>query len=82
VTKPPEWPYRCPREGKYLSNVDAIWCSDIHEEPMEPDGIDPDMPILVYGTCKTHGRVWLSDPVAYQPHLWRQKHERKLARHD
>lgn len=73
MNKPPEWPYRCPRDGKYLSNVDAIFVDEINSSIRDRE--DPDVPVLVYGTCKLHGRVWLSDHASYQPHLWRRKHE-------
>jgi len=72
ANKPPRWPFRCPREGWYLSTVDAIFTRDIDLSFVDDSG-DPDMPLLVYGTCKQHGRVWLSNMSAYDPDLWRER---------
>ena len=68
---PPKWPFRCPRDGWYLSTVDAIWTEDIQVPTVDSAG--ERVPILVYGTCKKHGLVWLSDMRAYEPELWKEK---------
>jgi hypothetical protein len=52
--------------------VDAIFTRDIDLSFVDDSG-DPDMPLLVYGTCKQHGRVWLSNMSAYDPDLWRER---------
>jgi hypothetical protein len=71
VTSPPRWPFRCPREGWYLSTVDAIFTEDVGVSLV--DTATERAPLLVYGTCKQHGRVWLSSPSAYEPDLWRER---------
>ena len=58
MTKPPDWPFRCPAEGWYLSEVDAVF-SDTGTVPQ-----------AVYGTCKRHGKVLVTTPEAYAPDLW------------
>lgn len=56
---PPEWPFRCPGEGWYLSKVEA-----------ELDEIG--VVVRVTGECKSHGRVTTVDPRSYAPHLWKE----------
>jgi hypothetical protein len=60
VSKPPEWPFRCPIEGWYLSSVAALYDSDE----------SGDIPGAVVGHCKQHGTVTVTDPRAYAPDLW------------
>jgi len=55
---PPEWPFRCPGEGWYLSNVEAEF------------GDLGSFPVRVTGDCKRHGRVTVTDSRAYAPYLW------------
>lgn len=57
----PAWPFRCPYEGWYLSNVEAQFV----ENPQST------VPSLVTGTCKKHGYVEVTNPVCYDPDLWR-----------
>ena len=68
--KVPDWPFKCPKEGWYLSKVEAIWEDDVTRVPGEFT-----VPILIYGTCKQHGTVWLSDTKAYEASIWREHHE-------
>lgn len=72
MAKTPDWPFRCPKEGWYLSKVEAIFPADIglsHEDC----NCDQLLPLVVYGECKQHGRVWLSDPAAYTATLWKKE---------
>jgi hypothetical protein len=73
MSKPPTWPFKCPRgHGWYLSDVQAIFPEDCN---LENCGCDPATPLLVYGTCKQHGRVWLGDKASYEPEIWRKDYE-------
>lgn len=74
MTKTPDWPFKCPKEGWYLSKVEAIWPEDCDLSYVDCD-CDPAIPLLVYGTCKQHGLVWLSNMEAYEPKLWKEKYE-------
>lgn len=58
MTKPPDWPFRCPIEGWYLSNVEAVFEEDLG------------LVIEVRGRCKQHEYVTVTDPRAYAPDLW------------
>lgn len=64
----PNWPFRCPQEGWYLSKVDAIFAKDL--DLSYADSGDPRVPLLIYGDCKRHGRRWLTDTKYYQPEVW------------
>jgi hypothetical protein len=73
MSKPPVWPFKCPRgHGWYLSNVKVIFPEDCN---LENCGCDPATPLLVYGDCKEHGRVWIGDTASYDPQLWRKEYE-------
>ena len=61
VNQPPDWPFRCPVEGWYLSNVEATSLTQVSSY-LIPD--------RVVGTCKQHGSVTVTDPRAYSPTLW------------
>ena len=67
MTRLPKWPFRCPREGWYLKKVEAVFATDL-DVPLEDTS--PGLPLLIYGLCKQHGRVWLSDMAAYDPEIW------------
>lgn len=60
MSKPPRWPFRCPLEGWYLSNVEAMFLDT-------PQGT---LPALVLGVCKQHGEVQVTNPECYDPELW------------
>lgn len=64
----PVWPFRCPKEGWYLSKVDAIFTKDLGLS-LEDSG-DPRIPLLIHGECKQHGRAWLTDPKYYKLEIW------------
>lgn len=73
MSNPPKWPFRCPRDGWYLTDVGAIFSEEVQHQVRDTG--DPHMPLLVYGTCKRHGRVWLSSLSAYDPEVWRKEYE-------
>lgn len=62
MSLPPEWPFRCPGEGWYLSRVAA---------EIDEDGIL----VRVTGYCKRHELVTVTDPRAYAKHLWEENDE-------
>jgi hypothetical protein len=61
VSKPPDWPFRCPIEGWYLSNVEALSFTRVSKYWI---------PDKVVGMCKQHGQVTVKDARAYSPTLW------------
>lgn len=61
----PNYPFRCPGEGWYLRKVQAIFARDLDLVDSEPE-----LPLLVYGSCKKHGWVWLTDMKYYTKELW------------